>query len=82
MFSIKITCQRETTKGTNSYYDLLGLKCQPLEEANTIADCLENQFRTHDLCDKNHKRGAKAEVQALLGTVDNTPLEKVRSRYI
>jgi hypothetical protein len=23
----------------------------PIDKANTIADCLENQFRAHDVCD-------------------------------
>jgi hypothetical protein len=31
-----------------------GLKFHPSEKANAIADCLENQFTHHDLCDENH----------------------------
>jgi hypothetical protein len=45
----------------------------PLEKANAIADCLEKQFTSHALCDKNHKRHVEARVQALLETVDNNP---------
>jgi hypothetical protein len=29
---------------------------QENEKANVIADCLENQFTSHDLCDENHAR--------------------------
>jgi hypothetical protein len=38
-----------------------------------IADCLENQFTPHDLCDDNHKWWVEARVQALLKAVDNNP---------
>jgi hypothetical protein len=42
------------------------LKFHPLEKANAIDDCLENQFIPHDLCDENHERRVEAGVQALL----------------
>jgi hypothetical protein len=42
------------------------------------ADCLENQFTSHDLCDENHERRVETRVQALLASVDDTALEKVR----
>jgi hypothetical protein len=51
----------------------------PLEKANAIADCLENQFAPHDLCDYNHERRVEARVQALLETVDNSPPEKSKT---
>jgi hypothetical protein len=34
-----------------------GLVFHPSEKANAIADCMENQFTHHDLCDENHERG-------------------------
>jgi hypothetical protein len=40
----------------------LGLKYQPIEKANTIADCLENHFTPHDLCDETHERRVEARV--------------------
>jgi hypothetical protein len=43
-----------------------------------IADYLENQFTSHDLCDENHERQVETTVQALLASVDGTPLGKVR----
>jgi hypothetical protein len=46
-------------------------------KAAAIADCLENQFTLHDLCDKNHKWQVEAGVQPLLEAADDTPLEKV-----
>jgi hypothetical protein len=43
-----------------------------------IADCLENQFTSHDLCDENHKRQVEGRVQVLFTSVDDTSLGKVR----
>jgi hypothetical protein len=54
-----------------------GLTFHPSEKANTIADCLENQFTSYELCDENHKRGVEARVQALLETVNNNPQERI-----
>jgi hypothetical protein len=42
-----------------------------MDKANAIADCLENQFTPHDLCDENHERRVEARVQALLEAEDN-----------
>jgi hypothetical protein len=50
-----------------------------LSKGNTIAECLENQFTSHKLCDKNHEWQVKSIVQALLTAEDNDPPEKVRS---
>jgi hypothetical protein len=35
-----------------------------------MADCLENQFTSHDLCDENHKRevGIQAKLRSHLQT--------------
>jgi hypothetical protein len=52
----------------------LGLKLHPLEEAKVIADCLQNLFAPHDLCDENHLRRVEARIQALLESVDNNSL--------
>jgi hypothetical protein len=43
-----------------------------------IADCLENQFTSHDLCDGNHEREVETTIQALLTSADGTLLGKVR----
>jgi hypothetical protein len=56
----------------------LGITYQPNEKANMTADCLENQFTFHDLCDENHKSQVETTVQALLASVSRTPLGKVR----
>jgi hypothetical protein len=55
-----------------------GLKFHPSEKANAIADCLENQFTHHDLCDENHERRVEARVQTLLEAIDNKPPERIR----
>jgi hypothetical protein len=43
-----------------------------------IADCLENQFTSHILCDENHERQVETTVKALLAFVSGTPLGKIR----
>jgi hypothetical protein len=50
-----------------------GLNFHPSEKANAIADCLENQFTHHDLCDENHEGR-----QTLLEAVDSKPPERIR----
>jgi hypothetical protein len=55
-----------------------GLKFLPPEKANAIADCLENQFAHHDLCDKNNEQQMEARVQALFKAVDNRPPDRIR----
>jgi hypothetical protein len=49
-------------------------------KANAIADCLENQFTHHDLCDENHERRVEAKFQTLLEAVDSKPPERIRPR--
>jgi hypothetical protein len=56
----------------------LGITYHPDEKANVIADYLENQFTSHDLCDENHERQVETTVQTVLASVDGTPLGKVR----
>jgi hypothetical protein len=48
------------------------------EKANAIADCLENQFTHHNLCDENHERRVDARVQTLLEATDNKPPKRIR----
>jgi hypothetical protein len=43
-----------------------------------IEDCVENQFTSHDLCDENHDRQVETRVQALLASVEDIQLGKVR----
>jgi hypothetical protein len=62
------------TKGTNCYSWSFKPKISSVRESYAIADCLENQFTEHDLCNKNHERRVEARVQALLEAVyNNTP---------
>jgi hypothetical protein len=57
---------------------LLGLNYQPVDKAKAIADCLENQFTPHNLCEENHEQQVEAKVQALLEAVDSNPPERIR----
>jgi hypothetical protein len=43
-----------------------------------IAECFENWFTSHDLCDENHERQVENTVQALLASVDDAPFKVVR----
>jgi hypothetical protein len=70
--------KKDGPKAPTTIHGLLGLKYNPLEKANAIADCLENQFTPNDLCDENHERRVEARVQALLESVDNNPHERIR----
>jgi hypothetical protein len=74
----KSLMNRDRPRAPTVIYGPTGLKFHPLEKANAIANCLENQFAPHDLCDYNQERRVEARVQALLKTVDNSPPERVR----
>jgi hypothetical protein len=74
----KSLMKRGWTKAPTAVYGCLGITCQPNEKAYLIADWLKNQFTSHDLCDENHERRVETIVQALLASVDDTPLGKVR----
>jgi hypothetical protein len=67
------------TKGTTCNSWSLRLVFYPIDRANINVDCLENQFRAHDLCDCDHRRHVEAEVKALLATVDEDAPVKFRS---
>jgi hypothetical protein len=71
----KSLLKRDGPRAPTAIHGALGLKLIPSEKANAIADCLEIQFTPHELCDENHERRVKAEVQALLETVDQNPLK-------
>jgi hypothetical protein len=58
------------------HHGLLGLKFHHPDKANAIAECLENQFTPHDMCDENHERRVEARVQALPEAEGNEPLGK------
>jgi hypothetical protein len=70
--------RRDGPRAPTAIHGSSGLKLLPLEKANAIAYCLENQFTPHELCDENHERKVEAKVQALLETVDKKPHQKVR----
>jgi hypothetical protein len=56
---VKSLANRDGPRAPNTIHGPLGLKFHP-QEANAIADCLENQFTPHDLCDENHERRVEA----------------------
>jgi hypothetical protein len=62
----KSLSNRDGPRAPTAIHGPLGLNYHPEDKANTIADCLENQFTPHDLCDENHEERVEAGVQALL----------------
>jgi hypothetical protein len=68
----------EGPKAPTAVQGHLGITHRLNEKANVTEDCLENQFASHDLCDENHERRVETSVQALLASVDDNMLEKVR----
>jgi hypothetical protein len=71
--SAKSLSNRDGPREPTAIHGLLGLKYHPVDKANATADCLENQFTPHDLCDENQERLVEARVQALLEAADSGP---------
>jgi hypothetical protein len=57
----KSLTNRDGPRAPTSIHGLLGLKYHPVGKASTTADCIENQFTPHDLCEENHERRVEAE---------------------
>jgi hypothetical protein len=75
----KSLLRRDGPRAPTAIHGSLGLKyLLPLDKANAITDCLENQFTQHEFCDENHERRVEARAQALLEAVDNIPPERIR----
>jgi hypothetical protein len=68
------------TKGTNCHSWSFRPKISSVDKANAIADCLQNQFTPHDLCEESHEWRVEARVRALLEAVDSDPPERIRPR--
>jgi hypothetical protein len=76
MAHCEVTENWDGTRAPTAIQCYLGLKFHPLERANAIADCLEEQFTPYDLCDDSRERKVETTVQALLEAVDNESPEK------
>jgi hypothetical protein len=74
----KSLSNRDGTRAPTAIHGLSGLKYHPEDKANAVADCLENQFTPHDLCDENHDERVEARVQALLEAADSDPPKRIR----
>jgi hypothetical protein len=62
-------------KTPSEIHDPLGPIFYPIDKANRIADCLENKFREHDLCNCERRRHAEAQVEDPVATADeDTPV--------
>jgi hypothetical protein len=67
---------RDASKAPTAIHGYSGLKFLPYDKANAIADCLENRFTHHDLCDAHHERRVEAFVQDILETGETALSEK------
>jgi hypothetical protein len=67
----KSLMKRDESTKPAAIHGHFGLIFHPLEKGNAIADCLENQFTLHDLCDENHKRQVEVTVRTLLEAIEN-----------
>jgi hypothetical protein len=65
----KSLTKRGGPKAPTAIHGPLGPAFYPNEKANVTANCLENLFTPHKLCDTDHERRVEAQVQALLTTV-------------
>jgi hypothetical protein len=75
----KSLMKREGQNAPIAVHDPLRITYHPNELINVIADCLEKQFASYDLCDQNHDRTMETSVQTLLASVNGTTLGKVRT---
>jgi hypothetical protein len=74
----KAMLKRDSPKAPTVIHGYSGLKFLPLEKASAIADCLENRFIQHVLCEENHERQVEITVQDTLETEDTDPPEKIK----
>jgi hypothetical protein len=74
----EIPSEGRKAKGTISHPQSYGTQIPLIIKTNVIADCLENQFSPHDLCEEHREQLVVTRIQALFETVDNDPLERVR----
>jgi hypothetical protein len=70
--------KRGGPKAPTAIHGPLGPAFHPSEKANVIANCFENLFTPHKLCDADHERRVEARVQALMTTVEENPSVKFR----
>jgi hypothetical protein len=73
----RVLLNRNAPKAPTAIHDYHGLKFLPYEKANAIADCLENRFTHHDLCEEHRQRRVEDLVQDVLETEDTAPPEKI-----
>jgi hypothetical protein len=74
----KSLTNRDGPRAPTAIQGILGLTYHPADKTNAIADCLEDQFTPHDLCEENHERQVEARVHTLLEAVDSDPPERIR----
>jgi hypothetical protein len=69
---------RDGPRAPTAIHGLLGLKYHLVDKANATADCLENQFTPHELCEEDYERRVETRVQALLEAADSDLPKRIR----
>jgi hypothetical protein len=78
----KSLSKRSGPKTPSAGHGPIGLIFNPIDKANINADRLENQSRTHDLCDCDYRRYMEGQFEALLATFDEENRVKFRPHDI
>jgi hypothetical protein len=74
----KSPMKRDEPRAPTAIHCPLGITYLSNKYAIVIANCLENQFTSHDLCDENHERRVETRALVLSAYVDSTPFGKIR----
>jgi hypothetical protein len=72
----KYLANRDGPRVPTAIHGPSGLKFHPVDKANAIADCLENQFTPHDLCDETMNNGWRLESKLCSKLKATTPLKE------
>jgi hypothetical protein len=70
--------KRDAPKAPTAVHGPLGVTYPSIVKVNVIADCLENQIKSLDLCDENQKRNVDSTDKVLFASVRCTPFGRVR----
>jgi uncharacterized protein YlaI len=67
---------RNAAKVTTAFHGYSDLKFLPYNKANAIAECLENRFTHHYMCDESHERRVENIVQDIIETENTATWKK------
>jgi hypothetical protein len=74
----EIAYETKWIEDTNRCSSTFGNNPSSQEESQHVCGLFENLFTYQGMCDENYERRVEAGVQALVVSVEDTPLEEVR----